>query len=265
MAELSLSPIGRLLREWRAARGKSQLALSLEAGISARHLSFIETRRAVPSREMVLLLSQALDVPLRERNVLLSAAGYAPRFSETPLEAPAMERVRQALDAILHAHERSPTIVVNRRCDVLMSNRAAQRLMLFLLSPDGLGLANNMVRLIFSREGARSLIENWDEVAAEIAFRVRRESPTDSDDPLRTILGPDIELPPKLALVAAKTTSAPALALPIRIRRGDLHLNLFTTLTTVGTPLDVTAQELRVESLFAADAESERQLHAIIT
>jgi transcriptional regulator with XRE-family HTH domain len=264
MPELSPSPIGRLLREWRAARGKSQLALALHAGVSTRHLSFVETGRASPSREMVLLLAQALDMPLRERNALLSSAGYAPLFSETPLAAPEMDRVRLALEAILRAHQRSPTVVVNRRCDILMANQAAQRLMAHLLPPEGLALASNIVRLIFSPAGARPFIENWDEVASEIGFRLRRESPTDLEDPLRAIVGPDVELPRTLSLPTAVTpTRGTAIALPIRIRKGALRLDLFSTITTFGTPLDVTAQELRLESMFPADAASERALDAI--
>src|SRR5690348_9881161 len=159
MPELSPSPVGRLLREWRSARGHSQLALALHAGISTRHLSFIETGRASPSRDMVLLLADALDMPLRERNALLVAAGFAPIFSETALDAPEMNGVRRALDAILRAHVRNPTIVVNRRCDVISSNEAARRLMTRLLPPAALPLLSNMVRLIFSPDGARPFIE----------------------------------------------------------------------------------------------------------
>jgi transcriptional regulator with XRE-family HTH domain len=266
MPELSPSPIGRLLREWRAARGTSQLALALHAGVSARHLSFVETGRANPSREMVLLLGQALEMPLRERNRLLGAAGFAPCFAETPLGAPAMDAVRQALEAILRAHERTPTVVVNRRCDVLLSNRAAQKMMAHLLSPAALLLATNMVRLIFSPDGARPLIENWEEVAGEVAFRLRRESPTADEDPLRAILGPSIELPPSLEPRAqAAALREPSVAMPLRLRHRGVRLDLFSTITTFGTPLDVTAQELRVESLFAADAASERALQAIVT
>jgi len=253
------SPIGRLLREWRATRGASQLDLALHAGVSARHLSFVETGRATPSREMVLLLARALDLPLRERNVLLGAAGYAPKFSETPLEAPSMQPLRKALEAILRAHDRSPTVVVNRRCDVLLSNAAAQRFAAFLLPPESLPLAANVVRMIFSPDGARPFVENWDEVASEIAFRLRRESPSDAEDPLRTILGPDIELPS-----LRSQPNEPSLTMPLRIKKGAVRLELFTTITTFGTPLDVTAQELRVESLFPVDADSEQQLDAIL-
>ncbi len=262
MAELSPSPVGRLLREWRTARGQSQLALALEAGVSARHLSFVETGRATPSRELVLELARALEMPLRERNMLLTSAGYAPALAETPPEAPRMDSVRRVLEALLHAHRRNPTVAVNRHCDVIMANEAAQRLFIRLLPPAALPLTSNIVRLIFSPDGARPFIDNWDEVAGEIAFRLRRESPTQATDPLRDILGPEIPLRDKFPHHPIAHT--PTLALPIRIRKGELRLDLFTAITTLGTPLDVTLQELRVESLFAADAATEAQLEAIL-
>jgi transcriptional regulator with XRE-family HTH domain len=265
MPELSPSPVGRLLREWRAARGHSQLNLALHAGISTRHLSFIETGRASPSREMVLLLAQALEMPLRERNALLMAAGFAPVFSETSLDAPEMESVRRALDAILRAHAHSPTIVVNRFCDVLMANEAATRLMARLLPPEALPHTSNMIRLIFSPEGARPFIANWDEVAAQTIVRLRRESPTQGEDPLRAILGPEVALPDAATLRAAMAPERPPpIALPIRWRRGDIALDLFSTVTTLGTPFDITVQELRIESMFAADRASEDKLKALL-
>jgi transcriptional regulator with XRE-family HTH domain len=186
-----------LLREWRAARRTSQVALAAHAGISPRHLSFIETGRATPSREMVQRLSDALEIPLRERNALLRAAGYAAMFSETPLDAPAMGHVRRALDAMLKAFVHTPAIVVNRRCDILMSNGAARRLMVRMVSPEAFacGITSNMVRTIFSPQGARPFIENWNEVASEVAYRIRRENVCHDDRVLREIVGPDMAVP----------------------------------------------------------------------
>jgi transcriptional regulator with XRE-family HTH domain len=263
-AATSVSPVGALLREWRAARGKSQLALAVHAGVSARHLSFIETGRAAPSRDMVLLLSDALEVPLRERNALLGAAGYAPLFQETSFEAPEMDQVRRALDALVRAHGNNPAIVVNRRCDVLMSNDAARIFMARLLPPSALPLASNMVRLIFSRDGARPFIENWEEVASEIAYRRLRESPSEVDELLREL---DYELPSPArspSLTGEAVMRPHSILLPIRFRRGNLSLDLFSTVTTLVTPFDVTVQELRVESMFPANPHSERQLAAIV-
>ncbi|MEO6418780.1 MAG: helix-turn-helix transcriptional regulator [Polyangiaceae bacterium] len=267
MRAAGLCPVGALLREWRMARGKSQLALAVHAGVSSRHLSFIETGRSAPSRDMVLLLSDALDVPLRERNTLLDAAGYAAIFKETPLEAPEMDQVRQVLEALLSAHGNNPAVVLNRRCDVLMSNDASHRLMAYLLPGEALmsGIAANMIKLTFSPNGAKPFIENWHEVASEMAYRLRRELLSEDDAILREIVGPDIELPiASPALTRDLLTRRPLIMMPLRLKKGELRLNLFSTITTLGTPLDVTLQELRVESLFPADDASRRQLAAIV-
>jgi transcriptional regulator with XRE-family HTH domain len=256
---------GQLLRQWRETRGKSQLRLATGAGVSVRHLSFIETGRASPSREMVLLLGEALDVPLRDRNALLEAAGFASLFAETPLDAPEMEHVRRALSSILAAHVSNPSIVLNRRCDVLMANEAAAKLLMCLVTPDALGrgLAENLVRLLCAEDGARPWIENWREVAMEMASRISRE--TSREDALALLadaLGADAGLP---RLSPARTLGrTAAVALPLRIRKGDLRLDLLSTVTTLGTPLDVTLQEVRIESLFPADAASARVLAEIV-
>lgn len=259
--------VGGLLREWRGMRGMSQLALAVHAGISTRHLSFIETGRAVPSRDMVLLLSDALEVPLRERNALLQAAGYAALFAETSLDAPEMVQVRRALEALMRGHGRNPAIVANRRCDVLMSNDAARILMTRLLSPESLHLATNMARLFFAQDGLRPFIENWHEVASEIAYRRLRDFPSETDAILRELAGENAEVPSPTRSPSL-TGDAPmrphSILLPIRFRRGDLRLDLFSTVTTLVTSFDVTLQELRVESLFPADTHSEEQLAKII-
>ncbi len=261
-----MSPVGALLRKWRAARGQSQLALAHHAGVSARHLSFIETGRSVPSRDMVLLLSDALEVPLRERNALLQAAGYAAAFAETSLDAPEMAQVRRALEALLRAHGKNPAVVVNRRCDVLMTNDAARILMTRLLPPEALELATNMVRLIFAVNGARPFIENWNEVASEIAYRRLREFPFEAES-LRELAGDGAGMPLPTRSPSLTGDSSPdsqRVMLPIRFRRGDLRLDLFTMSTTLVTSRDVTLQELRIESMFAADPHTEEQLAKLL-
>jgi transcriptional regulator with XRE-family HTH domain len=261
-----VSPLGTLLREWRSARGKSQLALAVHAGVSSRHLSFIETGRASPSRDMVLLLSDALEIPLRERNALLEAAGFAPMFRETSLEDAEMEQVKRALGVLVHSHGDNPAVLVNRRCDILMSNAAALSFLQWLLPAEALGsgVASNMIRLIFSPDGARPFLENWHDVASELAYRLRRDLLGADDGALRAIVGPDVELPTSSP---ALTTASrrPSILLPLRLRRGDVRLNLFSTVTTIDSPLDVTLQELRVEAMFPADDESARQLAAIVS
>jgi transcriptional regulator with XRE-family HTH domain len=253
---------GGLLRAWRSTRGQSQLALSLNAGISSRHLSYMETGRASPSREMVLTLAQALEVPLRDRNALLMAAGFASIYRETALDAPALGPVRDAIQLLLEATEPNPTLVVNRRYDVLDANLTGRWLLsTFTAEPDAFEQPANMARLLASPLGMRPFVENWDEVARKVLGRLRRElGGAHARDAV------DEALLKETAPVFAELGAAPqpAGALPIcvgvRLRRNALALNLFTTIATLGTPLDVTLQELRVETLFPADAQTRQVL-----
>ena len=252
---------GPLLRAWRTARGKSQLALSIEAGVSSRHLSFVETGRSNPSREMVLALAQALDVPLRDRNALLEAAGFAPVFRETPLDAPAMADVRDALEHILRSHEPNVALVLDRRYDVLMANDATARLF-GAFAPEWRGPAN-VARMVFDPSGLRPAIDNWPEIAGHVAHRLRAELTgrvRDATD--EALLAEAIRIEGELASSARAVPTRPlsAVILPIRLRRGALSANLFTAITTLGTPLDITLQELRIETLFPADAAAKEFL-----
>lgn len=262
---MSTTSVGPLLRAWRAARKKSQLSLAGEAGISTRHLSFVETGRSAPSREMVLILSEALSVPLRERNALLTAAGYAPVFAETPLDAPAMAEIRGALVRILAASEPNPTFVVNRRSDVLLTNDAGLRLLAFF-APEWRG-RNNVALLVLSPQGLRPAIENWAEIAAHVIHRVRAElaaaTNRDAADALvlERAIAAESELGPP---PHAAGTRPPSLLVPVKLRRDGVALDLFTTITTVGTPLDVTLQELRIETLFPATAEARAALATVM-
>ena len=253
---------GELLREWRAARGVSQLALSVETGVSARHLSFMETGRASPSREMVLTLADALEMPLRDRNAFLQAAGFAAMYRETPLEAQPMGPVRDAINLLLRSTEPNPTFVVNRRYDVLDANDTG-RWLLTTFSED-LGSfvpPHNIGRLLVSEKGMRGHVENWSAVARKVLGRLKRElggahtRDAADDDLLKTIA-------PALAELGQAPSPSEALPLlvPVRLHRAPIGLRLFTTIATLGTPLDVTLQELRIEMLFPADAETRRIL-----
>lgn len=251
-----------MLRAFRVARGMSQLALSLEAGVSARHLSFVETGRAKPSRELLLALAEALDVPLRDRNALLEAAGFAAAYRETPLAAPSMEQVRAALSQLLRASMPNPTLVVNRRYDVLLANDAAQRLIGRFCAAPVTGTPN-LARLLVSSSGLRPFVRNYAEVATYVVERMRREIATsrtrDADDEalLRELSG---EARPK---PNAHTEATEQVLVPVKLARDGVTLHLFATITTLGTPLDVTLQELRVETFFPADAASADTLRAI--
>jgi transcriptional regulator with XRE-family HTH domain len=261
-APAEASAYGSLLRAWRTMRGQSQLALGLHAGVSTRHVSYLETGRAKPSRDMVLILSQALDVPLRERNHLLVAAGYAPLYHETPLDAPALGPVRDALQFLLAATEPNPTFVVNRRYDVLDANATGRWLLsTFVAEPERFANPCNMARLLIDPRGMKPFVQNGGEVARKVLGRLRRDlGAAHARDAIDEALLHEVEQ----AWVELGNPPAPTETLPlmvgIQLRRGELALNLFTTISTLGTPLDVTLQEIRVETLFAADAETRQVL-----
>ena len=251
--------LGRLLREWRTARGVSQLELALRAGFSSRHVSFIETGRTQPSRQALLALADTLDVPLRERNRLFEAAGYAHVYRHTPLDASEMSHVRGVLRFLLDRHEPYAAVVLDRWSTCLMGNAAAARLNAALVDPSLITEHANQLRLVFHPLGARRWIVNWDDVAHHLLARAERElahSAADETGPrllaeLRGYGVPAAPRPPGASLEAAD------LLLPIHIRKGGLELRIFSTIMTLGTPRDVTLQELRLETFFPADAESE--------
>lgn len=247
-------------------RGVSQLVLALQAEVSARHLSFLETGRAEPSREMVLRLTTVLEVPLRERNTLLQAAGFAPVYRETPLEADEMRQVRRAIDCILKGFGHNPAVVLNHRYDILLGNPAATALLRALLPPEAIDRApKNLIQLMFGRDYLRPAIENWDEVAQAISHRVQREALTASArSGLRTVVEAFAKPDLPRSVRIPDLTKAAEVVIPVRFRRGSLNISLFSTITTLGTPLDITLQEMRIEASFPADPESDEALRKIV-
>jgi transcriptional regulator with XRE-family HTH domain len=260
-----LSPFGELLRAWRESRGLSQLALAREASVSPRHLSFVETGRAEPSREMVLTLATALDVPLRERNALLRLAGHVDVFAETPLDAPEMIEVKRALDHVLDANVRFPTLVVTASYHLVRANRAAQRFFAHLAVP-ALGAPRpNLLRALLASPELRASLENWNDVASAMLVRTRRESLAGPARRELSQLVAELDARGEALEVRAPDLTRPLpLLLPLRFRIGARAVSLFSTLTTLGTPLDVTLQELRIETMFPADAASAAQLDQLI-
>jgi transcriptional regulator with XRE-family HTH domain len=254
--------IGSLVRSWRAAKGRSQLDLALEAGISTRHLSFIETGRSNPSRDMVVTLARTLEVPLRERNTWLEAAGYAPLYRETSLEAPSMTEVRAALNYLLEAHGPNPAFVLNPRYDIVLHNDAAKDLVSFF-APAWNG-PKNLLQMVLSADGFKNSVENWYEVVGHGIDRMRRELSRSlqgqSDDGLLKMV---MDAEQHIRRSGRAPTKPPGIVLPLRLRRDGVELELFTTITTLGTPLDITLQELRIETLFPATAAARTALRSI--
>jgi transcriptional regulator with XRE-family HTH domain len=253
------SAFGRLLQRWRHLRRKSQLDLALEAGISARHLSFLESGRARPSREMVLLLAEALGVPLRERNGLLVAAGYAPIYRETGLAAPEMAQARKALDCILRHQEPYPAVVMDRHWNMVMANEAGPRLFGSLIDLAAEPAPANILRLMFHPEKLRPFVTNWESVAEGLIQRVHREAVGGVPDEQTAGLLAEILSYPGVPQRwrTLNVASSPMPFLQVDFRKGDLAVSYFSTVTTLGTPLDVTLQEIRIECFFPADEATE--------
>lgn len=241
---------GTMLRTWRSTRRMSQLELASAAGVSSRHLSFIETGRSRPSREMVVHLAEQLDVPLRERNGLLTAAGFAPLYRETPLTAPEMDAARAAVDLILERHP-YPAIAVDRRWDLVNANAQALALVEGV-DPALLGPPLNVYRVSLHPDGLRPRIENFDEYADHLLARLQHQVAVSADDDL-------VELLDEMRGYVGRrhpTVTVPSaqVLLPMRLRMGDHVLSMMSTISVFGTPVDITLAELALEMFFPADA-----------
>lgn len=245
--------VGTLLRHWRTARRLSQLELALDASISSRHLSYVETGRARPSREMVLRLADALEVPLRERNALLIAAGFAPRYFETGLAAPEMARMRDAIELILRQQEPYPAFVLDRHWNILMANQAAPRCTRFLL--DAEPAEGNMLRLCLHPNGVRRMMVSWEETAGDLIRHLHHQiAASPLDEPVKALLAEVLAYPGIPEHWRTRDVAmAPTPLLTTVFRKGDVELRFFSTITTFGTPHDVTLEELRIECSFPAD------------
>ena len=255
--------LGVLLRHWRDIRGKSQFDLSLDTGGSQRHISFIESGRSVPSRQLLMDIAKALDIPLRDRNTLLLAAGYAPIYSEGAWNAQEMRSVTAVLERMLRQHEPFPAVVLDRYWNVLMANESTPR---FFNSFTELAVSKsprNMLHLMFDPERMRPFIADWGNVAKSLFERVYRESIgrviDEKTQELLTALSayPDVKTEWKNPKVLS---AAPALPIiPIGFIKDDVVLNYFSMVTTIGTPQTVATQELRVECMYPVDEETEIQ------
>ena len=252
---------GRLLKSWRRARGRSQLNLALDAECSSRHLSFIENGRSRPSREMVLRLADALEIPLRDRNSLLNAAGYADLYRRSQLDDRVLEPALNALRFMLERHEPYPAFVVDRLWNLLLANDASQALIAaFPIGTADPAVTTNLCRLVLHPDGLRPHVVNWSEVVEALIVRARREAGTAfGDDPLKILLAevetyPGVkELVPRLDVVHQLDP-----VVPLVLDLAGERLRFYTMIATFGTPQDVTLQEIRLETLAPADAATDR-------
>ena len=254
------SMLGTLLRQWRRNRNVSQLELAMRANTSQRNVSFVESGRTHPSREMVLKLADALDLPLRARNEILLAAGFAPFYPERRLTSAGMELPCRMLERMLAHHEPYPAMVLDAGWNLVMHNRAASRII--ERSVPALALAQfsshegvNFLRLVCDPKGMRSRILNWPHVGRALLARLRREALAYPGGPLEKLLC-DLVTHNLLPPISASEPPLEAV-MPLELDLGDSYLRLFNTLTTFGTPQDVVLQEVRIELLFPADNSSE--------
>jgi len=246
--------LGELLRSWRQQRGKSQLDLSMDTGISQRHLSFVESGRSSPSRDFLSVVSDALNIPLRERNLLLLASGFAPQYSEQSMDAEQMSIVMRAINRMLEQNEPHPALVLDRHWNVIRTNEAAPRFFGSFVDLEARPKPRNLLDLMFDPEGMRPFVEAWEMVAAGLLQRVRREAVGQvMEHGLRELLERLRQYPGVAALKPPLTPQSPVLS--ITFRRGDERFSYFSLITTIGMPQCITAQELRVECMFPTDAD----------
>ncbi|MEU5506812.1 helix-turn-helix domain-containing protein [Streptomyces fungicidicus] len=244
--------VGELLRQWRHRRRLSQLDLAIAADVSARHVSLVETGKSRPSADMVLRLADQLDVPLRERNRLLLAAGFAPRYTERPLDDHALSAARDAVERVLRAHEPYPALAFDRRWNIVMTNRAVEPFFADV-DPELLRPPVNLVRLGLDPRGFAPLVVNLADVRAVFRSRITRQLDIAPDAELTALyeelLQPDSE-------TASRRSVASDVLIPMVLRLDGREVRLFSTITTFGTPLDITLDEVAIESYYPADTES---------
>jgi len=256
------NPAGDLLRGWRMRRALSQAALAADAGISTRHLSYVETGKAACSRETLLQLASALDLTLRDRNALLEAGGFARQYGERDLAAPELAEARRAIDLLLRRHEPFPGLVTDRRWNVTDTNAAARRLIGHVLGRERLTRPINHMKLFLAPDDLRPHVEDWSRLAAALMARARHEAmAAPLDAPLQATWRelsryPDVTVP-------GAGDDAPGPLCEVRLRTPSQRIALIGTVLTLGTPQDVTLQELRVELFMPADAATEAVLTAL--
>ena len=259
---------GNLLKHWRKQRNFSQLDLALASDVSQRHISFLESGRANPSQEMILQLASVLDIPLREQNIMLTTAGFAPIYSESDLSSPEFEPIRKALDFILLSQTHSPVLVMDRYWNLIQSNRVAQQLMFWLINSEDLQNRFyidgeiNLMRLMLHPQGLKPFVVNWQEIVSHLIKRVYREALANdsSEKPMQLyqelLTYPDV--PQLWKHSHSHTWQLPLLT--VKFAKNGLNFNFFSTIATLGTPHDIMLQELRIETLFPADEVTQKNL-----
>lgn len=255
-------PVGELIRDWRQRRRMSQLDLACEAEISTRHLSYVETGRAQPSREMLLHLAERLEVPLRERNALLLAAGFAPMFKERSLDDPALHAARQAVDLVLRGHEPFPALAVDRHWNLVAMNGAVAPLMEGV-APELLQPPVNVLRLALHPNALAPRIANLGEWRAHLVARLHQQIAASGDPALAALLQELLDYPVPTDAGTHAATDYAGVVVPLRLHTPQGCLSFFSTITVFGTPVDVTLAELAIEAFFPADEGTAQALRRV--
>ncbi|MEZ5246979.1 MAG: helix-turn-helix transcriptional regulator [Acidimicrobiales bacterium] len=257
---------GDELRRWREARRHSQLALSAAADVSQRHLSFLETGKSKPSREMVLHLGRSLDLSLRDQNALLASAGFAPEYVERGLDDPDLDEVRHTLDAVLAAHGHIPVYVVDRGWDLVMANPASLGLAALAEVDPPIEVSRNVMRTCFHPDGIRSKVHEWERFATVLLHRLEREIIDRPFDSRLTDLLAEARTYPGVADLPGRPPlpTGNDLMLPTQLETPAGTLRLISMIATIGAPFDITLEELRIESLLPADRFTESVLRAAL-
>ncbi len=254
--------VGHLLCFWRKFNRMSQMDLALEVGVSTKHLSFVETGRSKPSRNLILKIAHSLKLPLRHRNAFLKAAGYASEFGEEPFNGEKMDTVRQALSRMLKKHEPYPAFVVNAAYTILMTNSGFEQMIKFLVGEHALKNYDNIYHLTFAEDGLRPYIKDWPGIEQFMLNRLWDEAASTQNSELFSLYE---EISPlrtsESQMVLQFNDNLPIMSLTFE--KEAMKASFFTTITTLGTPLDLTTQELRIESLFPAN-EDTKELFSLI-
>jgi transcriptional regulator with XRE-family HTH domain len=261
-ADLRPHPVGDLLRDWRNRRAISQADLAFEAGISIKHLSHVETGKAAGSRDVLLQLAAALGLSLRDRNALLEAGGFARQYGERDLSAPEVADAKRAIDLLLRRHEPFPAVVTDRQWNVIQTNRAANQLMTLLLGAERMTRPLNHMKMFLAPDELRPFVENWPDLAAALMVRARHEAMAAPLDLALQSTWRELTKLPGVAAPQLNERETPGPLCEVRLRKGELGIGLIGAVLTLGTPQDVTLQELRVEMFMPADAASEAALVA---
>jgi transcriptional regulator with XRE-family HTH domain len=250
---------GELLRQWRDLRGKSQLDLALDTGISQKHVSFVETGRSTPSRQMVIDIADGLEIPLRERNAILLAAGHAPAYRDEPLDAPSMHHIERAVKRLLRQHEPFPAVVMDRSWNVIETNASSPAFFGRFIDLEARPKPRNLLHLMFDPQGMRPHIVRFEETARSLLQRLRREA-VGHVIYIRTraLIAELMAYPDVPQDLSPRPSNGMLPMIPIGFRVGEQVLDLFSMITTVGTPQTVVAEEMRIETMFPTNDEMER-------